>query len=90
MATAGPSRSCIFGGPLNTNPHFHVLIPDGLFTPGPSEDDRARFVLLPPPTNEDIAHLNRDDHRALRPRLSVIRVSGRILHPIFSPLASRG
>ncbi|MBU1512379.1 transposase, partial [Myxococcota bacterium] len=46
-----------FGGALNTNPHFHVLIPDGLFTPGPSEDDHARFVPLPPPTNEDIAHL---------------------------------
>ena len=46
-----------FGGALNTNPHFHVLIPDGLFTPGASEDDRARFVPLPPPTNEDIAHL---------------------------------
>jgi hypothetical protein len=46
-----------FGGALNTNPHFHVLIPDGLFTPGPSEDDHARFVPLPPPKNEDIAHL---------------------------------
>ena len=29
----------------------------GLFTPGTSEDDRARFVPLPPPTDEDIAHL---------------------------------
>lgn len=58
-----------FGGALNTNPHFHVLIPDGLFTQGagkgdlPVEDDppvgadRARFVPLPPPTDEDIAHL---------------------------------
>ncbi|MBU1243009.1 transposase [Myxococcota bacterium] len=46
-----------FGGALNTNPHFHVLVPDGLFTPGASEDDRARFISLPPPTHEDIAHL---------------------------------
>ena len=46
-----------FGGALNTNPHFHVLVPDGLFTPGPNEDDHARFVPLPPPTDEDIAPL---------------------------------
>jgi len=46
-----------FGGALNTNPHFHVIIPDGLFTPGPSEDGHARFVPLPPPTDEDITHL---------------------------------
>ncbi|MBU1244976.1 transposase, partial [Myxococcota bacterium] len=64
-----------FGGALNTNPHFHVLIPpveddrDGLFTPAAGKgdlpvendravkDDRARFVPLPPPTDEDIAHL---------------------------------
>jgi len=46
-----------FGGALNINPHFHVLIPDGLFTTGPGEGDRAGFVPLPPPSNEDIAHL---------------------------------
>ena len=58
-----------FGGALNTNPHFHVLIPDGLFTTGPSEDDRARFVPLPPPTNEDIADLAAVVARRLTKRL---------------------
>ncbi|MBU1069157.1 transposase [Myxococcota bacterium] len=64
-----------FGGALNTNPHFHVLIPpveddrDGLFTPGASEDDRAQFVPLPPPMNEDIAHLGATVSTRLTKRL---------------------
>ena len=58
-----------FGGALNTNPHFHVLIPDGLFATGPGEDDRARFVPLPPPTNEDIADLAAVVARRLTKRL---------------------
>ncbi len=46
-----------FGGSLNTNPHFHSLLPDGLFVPGPSSNDPAVFVPLPPPEDEDIRML---------------------------------
>jgi len=44
-----------FGGILNLNPHFHTVMPDGLFVPGAGG---ARvFALLPPPTDEDIRTL---------------------------------
>jgi len=46
-----------FGGSLNVNPHFHSLIPDGLFIPGPSSDDPAVFEPLSPPEDEDIQML---------------------------------
>ena len=47
-----------FGGILNLNPHFHTLMPDGVFL----EDADApggplAFVTLPPPTDADIAAL---------------------------------
>jgi len=44
-----------FGGILNLNPHFHCILPDGLFVEGP--DDAVTFERLPPPTDEDIVHL---------------------------------
>jgi len=44
-----------FGGALNLHPHFHSLVPDGLFVPGP--DDRLQFRPLPPPTPEEISSL---------------------------------
>ncbi len=44
-----------FGGILNLNPHFHSLVPDGLFVPGP--DGHAAFVPLPPPSDLDVARL---------------------------------
>jgi len=53
-----------FGGILNLNPHFHCLVPDGLFLPAASvaddPDPSARplvFVPLPPPTDREIADL---------------------------------
>jgi len=44
-----------FGGILNLNPHFHAILPDGLFVQGP--DDRLVFRQLPPPTDADILRL---------------------------------
>ena len=44
-----------FGGSLNLNPHFHSLLPDGVFIQDP--DGQAKFLPLPPPTDEDIQHL---------------------------------
>ena len=41
-----------FGGALNTNPHFHSIVPDGLFSE--REDGALEFVPLPPPTEEDV------------------------------------
>jgi hypothetical protein len=45
-----------FGGILNLNPHFHTLVPDGVFVPDPT-GGLATFVPLPPPTDEDITQL---------------------------------
>jgi hypothetical protein len=43
-----------FGSALQLTPHFHGLVPDGVFT----EDAGAlRFEPLPPPTPEDVARL---------------------------------
>jgi hypothetical protein len=44
-----------FGGILNLNPHFHCILPDGLFVPGLA--DSVTFEPLPPPTDEDIVRL---------------------------------
>jgi hypothetical protein len=46
-----------FGGSLNVNPHFHVLIPDGLFVPGSHE--QSVFAPLPPPEDEDIQRITK-------------------------------
>ncbi len=44
-----------FGGALNLNPHFHTLIPDGVFLE--ASDGSVRFHRLPPPTDEEVAAL---------------------------------
>ena len=44
-----------FGGALNTNPHAHSLLPDGLFVQ--SDGGRLTFVPLPPPSDKDVAQL---------------------------------
>ena len=53
-----------FGGALNLNPHFHSLIPDGLFVlPPPTAPtdgapcDRLTFAALPPPTSAEVEKL---------------------------------
>jgi hypothetical protein len=49
-----------FGGILNLNPHFHTLVPDGLFvpvSPGNDASDRLVFVPLPPPTEKEFLDL---------------------------------
>ncbi len=44
-----------FGGALNLNPHFHTLVPDGVFLEAP--DGSVRFHRLPPPTDQEVAAL---------------------------------
>ena len=44
-----------FGGALNLNPHFHSLLPDGLFVAG--DNGPLRFEELPAPTDADIQQL---------------------------------
>ena len=44
-----------FGGALNTNPHAHSIVPDGLFVIG--ENGRLTFVPLPPPSDEEVEEL---------------------------------
>ena len=48
-----------FGGILNLNPHFHTLVPDGLFVPASPDDTSGSlvFVPLPPPTDKEFADL---------------------------------
>ncbi len=41
-----------FGGLVNLNVHFHLLVPDGVFTP--TADDGLAFALLPAPTGTDL------------------------------------
>jgi putative transposase len=41
-----------FGGLVNLNVHFHLLVPDGVFTP--TDDDGLAFALLPAPTGTDL------------------------------------
>lgn len=45
-----------FGGALNLNPHFHSVLPDGLFVPS-QPDGTLAFVPLPEPTSGDIEAL---------------------------------
>ncbi|MCA9755200.1 MAG: transposase [Candidatus Eisenbacteria bacterium] len=45
-----------FGGALNLHPHFHSLIPDGLFVPVPGREE-LEFVPLPPPSAEEVRTL---------------------------------
>ena len=41
----------VFGGALNLNVHFHVVVPDALFV---IDGETLRIEHLPPPTDEDI------------------------------------
>ena len=54
------AKDARFGSALQLNIHFHVLAPEGLFAP-PSEgtDERASFLPLPPPTDEEVEKLLR-------------------------------
>jgi hypothetical protein len=53
-----------FGGLVNLNIHFHLVVPDGLFV---DEGDRLRFVMRPVPTNADVlAILDRIMRRVAR------------------------
>jgi len=60
-AVVAPQR---FGGVANLNPHIHVLVPDGLFVPGP-QGGTLSFEPLPAPQDRDI-------------RLLVLRVAARL------------
>jgi hypothetical protein len=53
-----------FGGLVNLNVHFHLLIPDGVFT---ETDAGLMFTLLPAPTGRDLlAILDRVIRRVAR------------------------
>ncbi|WP_233262306.1 transposase [Vitiosangium sp. GDMCC 1.1324] len=43
-----------FGSALQLTPHFHSVVPDGVWVP---LDDEVRFVLLPPPSQEEVERL---------------------------------
>src|SRR5262249_49852198 len=45
-----------FGSALQSNVHFHVLVPDGVFAET-EEDAPAEFRELPPPSDKDVANL---------------------------------
>jgi hypothetical protein len=53
-----------FGGLVNLNVHFHLVVPDGVFV---DDGDQLRFVILPVPTNQDVlAILDRIVRRVAR------------------------
>jgi len=53
-----------FGGLVNLNVHFHLVIPDGVFV---EDGDGLRFVMLPMPTNANVlAILDRIMRRVAR------------------------
>ncbi|WNG22433.1 hypothetical protein F0U63_40495 [Cystobacter fuscus] len=45
-----------FGSALQVTPHFHSLVPDGVFLP---REGGVRFELLPPPTQGEVERLLR-------------------------------
>ena len=49
VGRSGPCHSFIqfFGSALQVTPHFHSLVPDGVFVP---REGGVRFEPLPPPT----------------------------------------
>ncbi|MFL5347374.1 MAG: transposase [Hyalangium sp.] len=53
-----------FGSALQVTPHFHSLVPDGVFVP---REGGVRFGPLPPPTQGEVERLLRGvRHRVLR------------------------
>ena len=46
-----------FGSALQLTPHFHTLVPDGVFVAPAISGDRAAFVRLSPPTDAAVATL---------------------------------
>lgn len=44
---SGTGSIQFFGSALQVTPHFHSLLPDGVFVP---REDGVRFEALPPPT----------------------------------------
>jgi hypothetical protein len=67
-----------FGGALNLHPHFHTLVPDGLFAPRhpdtspDTEQAPLTFVALPAPTPEEIEVLT--ERIARRVTALIVRV----------------
>jgi hypothetical protein len=65
VGRSGP-RSFIqfFGSALQVTPHFHSLVPDGVFVP---REGGVCFEALPPPTQDEVERLLRGVHlRVLR------------------------
>ena len=60
-----------FGGALNLNPHFHTLVPDGLFVK--TKVGTAQFRPVGPPTTSDI---NRILHRIMQGILRFLQNNG--------------
>jgi len=56
-----------FGDALNLNLHFHSLVLDGVYAPGP--DGRMRFHPLPPPDDAEVARVARRVARGIARRL---------------------
>jgi len=64
LGLAGQGAACSFvqhfGNALQHNTHFHVLVPEGLFAaPSPGTQQRAAFLPLPLPNDEEVESLLR-------------------------------
>jgi hypothetical protein len=52
--TGSITFSQYFGSALQVTPHFHTLVPDGVWQ---DLSDGVRFVELPPPTTDEVERL---------------------------------
>jgi hypothetical protein len=61
-----------FGSALNLNVHFHTLALDGAYTYTVGKSEAPRFLVLPPPSNDEVARVlagaARRIHRLLKAR----------------------
>jgi hypothetical protein len=55
-----------FGSALQVTPHFHSLVPDGVFVP---REGGVRFEPLPPPTQAEVERLLRVVRQFLLPQV---------------------
>lgn len=58
-----------FGSALQLNPHFHVLVPEGVF------DAEGQFEALPPPRDKEVEGLL---HQVIRRTLRLLRRRGKL------------
>ena len=80
-----------FGGALNLHPHFHSVLPDGLFVPVRGREE-LEFEALPAPSAEEVVALTEKIARRITKRVRRLveaeREEGRLLEETAQRLES--